>query len=51
MIEEKLRKIAFEHPFPLVFATIGGAHLYRFPSDDSDYDLRGVHVLPVQAVG
>jgi predicted nucleotidyltransferase len=35
-------------PFPLVFATISGAHLYGFPSPDSDYDIRGVHVLPVK---
>jgi uncharacterized protein len=34
-------------PFPLLFATISGAHLYGFPSPDSDYDLRGVHILPV----
>ena len=38
------------HPYPLVFATISGAHLYGFPSPDSDYDLRGCHVLPVQEV-
>jgi predicted nucleotidyltransferase len=50
MIEEKLKKIASEHPFPLVFATISGAHLYGFPSPDSDYDLRGVHVLPLSDV-
>lgn len=37
-------------PYPLVFATISGAHLYGFPSPDSDYDLRGVHVLPVAEV-
>jgi len=24
-----------------LFATISGAHLYGFPSPDSDYDLRG----------
>lgn len=35
-------------PFPLVFATISGAHLYGFPSPDSDYDIRGVHVLPLK---
>lgn len=35
------------HPFPLLFATISGAHLYGFPSPDSDFDLRGCHVLPV----
>jgi len=38
------------HPEPLVFATISGAHLYGFPSPDSDYDLRGVHVLPLRDV-
>ncbi len=36
--------------YPLLFATISGAHLYGFPSDDSDYDLRGAHVLPLQEV-
>src|SRR4051794_23439368 len=35
-----------QHHYPLLFATISGAHLYGFPSPDSDYDLRGVHVLP-----
>jgi predicted nucleotidyltransferase len=35
-------------PYPLVFTTISGAHLYGFPSPDSDYDLRGVHVLPAE---
>src|ERR1043165_3630973 len=29
-----------------VFVTISGAHLYGFPSKDSDVDLRGSHVLP-----
>src|SRR4051794_40141197 len=39
-----------QHPYPLLFATISGAHLYGFPSLDSDYDLRGVHVLPAREV-
>jgi len=34
------------HPFPLLFATVSGAHLYGFPSPDSDFDLRGTHVAP-----
>lgn len=38
------------HPYPLLFATISGAHLYGFPSSDSDYDLRGVHILPLDTV-
>jgi uncharacterized protein len=37
-------------PYPLLFATISGAHLYGFPSSDSDYDLRGVHLLPVREI-
>jgi uncharacterized protein len=38
------------HPYPLLFVTISGAHLYGFPSPDSDFDLRGVHALPVREV-
>jgi predicted nucleotidyltransferase len=38
------------HPYPLLFATVSGAHLYGFPSKDSDYDLRGAHVLPAREV-
>lgn len=36
--------------YPLLFVTISGAHLYGFPSADSDYDLRGVHLLPLKDV-
>jgi predicted nucleotidyltransferase len=39
-----------EHPHKLLFVTISGAHLYGFPSPDSDYDLRGIHVLPARDV-
>ena len=38
------------HPYRLLFATISGAHLYGFPSPDSDVDLRGVHVLTLNDV-
>jgi uncharacterized protein len=38
------------HPYPLVFATVSGAHLYGFASPDSDWDLRGVHLLPADEV-
>jgi predicted nucleotidyltransferase len=47
---EKLLKEVRAHPYPLVFATVSGAHLYGFPSPDSDYDLRGVHLLPLEEV-
>src|ERR1700722_11464012 len=45
-----LIKLAGAQPYPMVFVTISGAHLYGFPSPDSDYDLRGVHVLPLREV-
>jgi uncharacterized protein len=38
------------HPYPLLFVTVSGAHLYGFPSPDSDYDLRGAHILPADQV-
>lgn len=47
---QSLSRAAETHPYPLLFATISGAHLYGFQSPDSDYDLRGVHVLPVEAL-
>jgi uncharacterized protein len=49
-VPRQLRDAVDRHPFPLVFATISGAHLYGFPSPDSDYDLRGAHVLPLREV-
>lgn len=45
-----LNKQVEKHPYPLLFATISGAHLYGFPSLDSDFDLRGVHMLPLKEV-
>ncbi|GAA2368434.1 nucleotidyltransferase domain-containing protein [Nonomuraea africana] len=45
-----LDQIPREQPYPLAFATVSGAHLYGFPSADSDVDLRGVHVLPVEEI-
>jgi hypothetical protein len=37
-------------PYPMVFATVSGAHLYGFASVDSDLDLRGAHLLPAAEV-
>jgi predicted nucleotidyltransferase len=48
--DPRLLKQVERHPYPLLFATISGAHLYGFPSPDSDYDLRGVHLLPLEDV-
>jgi predicted nucleotidyltransferase len=48
--DPRLQRIIIAQPYPLLFATISGAHLYGFPSPDSDYDLRGAHVLPLEKV-
>ncbi|MFE9609148.1 DNA polymerase beta superfamily protein [Streptomyces sp. NPDC006012] len=45
-----LTTVVAEQPDPLLFATVSGAHLYGFPSEDSDLDLRGVHLLPAAAL-
>jgi predicted nucleotidyltransferase len=49
-IDPRLRAEVSRQPYPLLFATISGAHLYGFPSPDSDYDLRGTHILPLREV-
>ncbi|GAB4208077.1 MAG: nucleotidyltransferase domain-containing protein [Roseiflexaceae bacterium] len=48
IIDPRLRPIADAQPYPLLFATVSGAHLYGFPSPDSDYDLRGAHIIPLR---
>jgi len=50
ILEPRLLRQVELHPYPLLFVTISGAHLYGFPSPDSDYDLRGVHLLPLTEV-
>jgi hypothetical protein len=37
-----------EQPHRLLFVTLSGSHLYGFPSADSDFDLRGVHIVPAE---
>jgi hypothetical protein len=50
LIPEEVRAAVRQHPYPLLFATVSGAHLYGFPSPDSDWDLRGAHILPAEEV-
>src|SRR5437899_9190506 len=45
-MDPRLSPIIASQPYPLLFVTISGAHLYGFASADSDYDLRGVHIVP-----
>lgn len=49
-IDPRLNRQIAEHPYQLLFSTISGAHLYGFPSPDSDFDLRGIHLLPLTQV-
>lgn len=44
-----LRELASGGGKPL-FVTISGAHLYGFASPDSDFDVRGCHLMPIEAV-
>ena len=48
--DERVLKEVEAQPYPFLFVTVSGAHLYGFPSPDSDYDVRGAHVLPVREV-
>src|SRR5947199_4587525 len=48
--DPRLQRIIIVQPYPLLFATISGAHLNGFPSPDSDFDLRAAHVLPLEKV-
>jgi predicted nucleotidyltransferase len=45
-----LQETIHQLPYPPLFVTVSGAHLYGFPSPDSDFDLRGAHVLPLTSV-
>jgi predicted nucleotidyltransferase len=42
--------VVAELPYPAVFATISGSHLYGFASVDSDLDVRAAHLLPLSEV-
>ncbi|MDB5335545.1 MAG: putative nucleotidyltransferase [Planctomycetaceae bacterium] len=48
--DPRITQCVSQQPYPLLFMTISGAHLYGFPSPDSDYDLRGIHLLPLEKV-
>lgn len=45
-----LRQYAAENIPNLLFVSVSGAHLYGFPSPDSDVDLRGTFAAPLEAV-
>jgi predicted nucleotidyltransferase len=47
---EGLGRLVDGQGYAPLFVTVSGAHLYGFPSADSDVDLRGCHLLPLRAV-
>jgi predicted nucleotidyltransferase len=47
---EALRQVVEQQEYAPLFVTVSGAHLYGFPSPDSDVDLRGCHKLPLRDV-
>lgn len=47
---EALRRYALDNVPGLIFVTVSGAHLYGFPSPDSDVDLRGTYAAPLEQI-
>ena len=47
---EGLGELARRLDYGSLFVTVSGAHLYGFPSADSDIDLRGCHQLPLREI-
>lgn len=47
---ESLQGVVSQLAYRPLFVTVSGAHLYGFPSADSDVDLRGCHRLPLEKV-
>jgi predicted nucleotidyltransferase len=47
---DALRQLVDRQHYRPLFVTVSGAHLYGFPSPDSDVDLRGAHLLPLRDV-
>ncbi len=45
-----MRRVVEQLDYRPLFVTVSGAHLYGFPSSDSDVDLRGSHLLPLADV-
>jgi predicted nucleotidyltransferase len=45
---DSMRRLVDQLDYRPLFVTVSGAHLYGFPSADSDVDLRGCHLLPLR---
>ena len=50
MVTSLYTTITEAHPYPLLLATITGSHAFGIASSLSDYDVHGVHLLPLSEV-
>ena len=41
---------AESHPYPLIFASVHGSRLYGFDTPQSDRDVKGCHILPLDMI-
>ena len=46
----RMRHLIRKHPHALLFASVHGSKLHGFDTPDSDRDIRGCHVLPLEIV-
>ena len=46
----RMRLLVRKHPHTLLFASVHGSKLHGFDTPDSDRDIRGCHVLPLEVV-
>ena len=46
----RMENLAQKHPHALLFASVHGSKLHGFDTPDSDRDIRGCHVLPLEIV-
>ncbi len=46
----KLEEAVQNYGYPLLFATMDGAHLYGLPAASMQFTVRGVHILPTEQV-
>ena len=49
-IADRMRQLVHKHPHTLLFASVHGSKLHGFDTPDSDRDIRGCHVLPLDIV-
>jgi len=49
-LDKRLLTEIDKHPHPVVFLVVSGSHMYGFPSSDSDFDVKGPHILPTREI-